>query len=818
MAMETSRHRVAPGERLGHFEIGKPIGEGGMGLVFQARDLRLERTVALKVLPQQLFENEMARTRFLREARLAASISHPNVATIHEIDEEEGSLFIAMELVPGANLKDVLLRGSIDLDDILSIGIQSCDALEAAHRQGVVHRDVKSSNIMLTPAGQVKVLDFGLAKPRDGTPAGPVPEQPSNGDAVLADWEALEGETPAWGPGGSTATGVAVGTPSYMSPEQAEGRPVDERTDVFSLGVVLYEAASGQLPFKGANTREILKAIRAEDPTPLHDLNPALPAAFTRMVSKCLAKERDERYQDVAALRRDLTAIREGALPGRPLRALERILGRPALALAAVLVTLIAVALGRGFDARDHGTKPPLVAVLPFVSLSGSANEYIADGMTEQLIARLSQIPSLRVISYRSVMPYEGTTTPLNEIAVALGGVEWFVSGSVLVEGDEVRVSVEMMDDTLTNRAARVYERPLGKVLALQSDLAGLIVGALRLQLTERERVRLQRAPLIDDEAYRLYTKGRESWNRRTEEDYRTAIDYFRRALQIDPTFALAHAGLADAELLTSPPSGTGRLETYRAVKDAASTALAIDPELGEARAALAFSEYFLGWNWEAAGDLFQRAIDETPSYATAHHWYGDYLTAMGRIDEAVTEMAIARDLDPGSSAILRDQAWPLFMAGRWEEAARSLEQTLRVDPAFVPARTLLARTYARLGRYPEATALLQEIVRTFDPLRYREMIAEVHAVGGHVKDAEDLLRVLEAEPKENRWPYGVAVVYAALDRNEKAVEWLWKAYEEGDRTLANLNVDSRFESLESEERFVELLRRLAFPRPRDGG
>jgi TolB-like protein/Tfp pilus assembly protein PilF len=779
-----------------------------MGTVYKARDSALHRVVALKILPAELFEDEGARSRFLREAHLASQLTHPNIATIHEMDEERGVLFIAMELVPGRNLKQALRASSLPMRTVLSMGMQVCDALAAAHKIGIVHRDIKSSNIMVTPEGQVKVLDFGLAKALSE----PLPP-------IEADATPFRSPRPAElrissDASGMTLKGTALGTPAYMSPEQASGFVVDGRSDIFSLGVVLYEAATGQLPFRGESDREVLEAVRHGSVPAPRRVDGPLPEEFVQLLNRCLAKKPEERYVSVGeareALERVARRVNREAAPAR-----ARIWVASAVASALLLVLL-----GYRFWGRPEIVAYPsirTIGVLPFENVSGNPEEnYLAAAVPLELTSRLGQVPTLKVVPWTFMSRYREKSTSLGQIREE-SGADAVLEGAVALVPLEpggprtlVRIQAQLFD---TGTGVLLWsdslERELGGFLRVRGEIAQQIATLLRVQLAQSETLQIASSRQVESEAMASYLRGREELEARTEASLNRAVEHFQSSVQKDPGFAEAYVGLAEAYSLLSAYWGVLSSErAHELAVDATERALSIDGAIGDAWAAQAFAHYALAWDWPKALQGFQKALSLAPHSAEVHHWYADYLTAIGHHEDALVQSRLAESRSPLSSVYGRRIAWTLYSARRYDEAVDQLKKTLRTDPDFVPAKTLLARALVQLGRYQEAVAELEAVGDS-----YSAMLAQVHATAGRREEARVVLEnLLAGRTSDPVLPFEVALVYAALGASDRAMEWLEKGFQVHDPNMVSLKTNPLLDPLRGDERFADLVRRMAYP------
>jgi len=753
------------GQSLTHYRILAPLGAGGMGLVYRARDERLGREVALKVLPSGALGDEAARARLRREALALSRLNHPAIATVFEFDSERGTDFLVMELLTGVTLAERLEAGPLAERDVVEIGQQIAEALESAHEQGVVHRDLKPSNIMVSTRGRVKVLDFGLARLLDGAGAA----------------------TNTSDPGSSGGTGPMIGTLAYMAPEQLVGGAVDARADLYALGAVLYEMATGVRPHAQTETPALLYAVAHTPPASPRSVRPQLSAGFEKVVLHALERDPTRRVPSASAMIDELRRLTAGPLQSEASQ-------RP----------------GAHFGAR---ARIESLAVLPLANLSGDpAQEFFSDGMTEALIATLAQIGALRVISRTSAMQYKGTSRALPEIARALN-VDAIVEGAVLRAGNRVRISATLIEGSSDRHLwARSYERDVDDVLALQSEIARAIADEVKVQLTPREESQLAAARPVNPPAYESYLKGRHLWSTRVPDDLRRSIEYFEKSIAADPTYALAYAGLADSWNILGDLAELPAGEAFARARAAAERALELDDQVAEAHSSLAFVHFFADWDWAAAARSFGRAIALKPGYATARHWNSELFVAEGRFNEGIAEGFYATKLDPLSPVINTAPADALFMARRFEEALAELRKTVEMAPTFIPGLTDMGRVLTHLGRVDEAIATFEHAstLGTMNPYT-NAGLGYAFACAGRRDDALRVARLLEERiAKTGRGSaHGIASIYIGLGDLDHALGWLERAFELRDRALVWLNVHPRLDPLRSSPRFEALVRKV---------
>ena len=767
------------GDQINHFRIVGKLGDGGMGRVYKALDLTLDRTVALKFLPSHLSGNEDAKRRLVREAKAASALDHPNICAIHEIGEtDEKRLFISMAYYDGETLKTKIARGPLPVGEALAYGARIAAGLRRAHGAGFVHRDIKPANVIVTAHGEVKVLDFGLA-----TTAGR----------------------------DLTREAVTIGTVAYMSPEQTRGEAVDQRSDVWSLGVVLYEMLTGQKPFRGDSERSVIHAIRHDPPPPVD--RPGYPAGVATFVSACLEKDaalRPQAAEDVLSHLERLAAPRSASAPTWHRWRTKRValyVGAAAVLLAVAGYPLVARQLRR--QAAAVQSAPTFIAVLPFANVSPDReNEYFADGMTEELITALTRIEGLHVTARTSSFAFKGKEWDVRDVARRLG-VGSVIAGSVRLAGDRLRVTAQLIDArTGTSLWSETYERPMNDVFAVQDDITRAIVAALDLRLKSGASGALTRRATPNVEAYDLYLRGRFAWNQRTPRALAQAGQYFAEAAVKDSAFALAYVGHAD--VYSQLPQYSHR--EWRTLRQpawaAARKAVSLDSTLAEAHATLGLLSSF-DYDWQNAERELRQALALNPGYATAHHWFGIVLRSQGRLAEALDALERARELDPVSRVIRSAQAGTFYLRHDYDGAITRLRAVLDLDPDFAEAHRLLARSFGQKGTYDSALVHLDraaEIARTVEG----GDIGFTLARAGRQAEAERVLAdLLTRATREYIRPGHVALVHIGLGNRDSALVWLARAVDKGDPTIVNLKTDPRFDTLRGDARFALLLRQM---------
>ncbi len=779
------------GQPLGHYRIESKLGQGGMGVVYRAHDETLDRDVALKVLAPEILGDDAARARFRQEALALSRLNHPNICTIYEVGEEGGQAFLAMEYVEGRPLRAVASEGALPVETSLRYGVQMADALAHAHTRGIVHRDLKSANVMVTPEGRIKVLDFGLARRMSQAEA----------EEATRSMHSL------------TGVGTMVGTLHYMPPEVFRGEPADARGDLWALGVVLHEMSAGELPFRGQTGFEVCGAILNQPPATLPE---RVPPALQAVIGRCLAKAPGERYQRAEEVRAALETLQSGGRAAAPLLTRRRLVAA-AGALALILLAVLAVGLWR--TARGPAGKPyDSIAILPFVNASGGApagpdSEYLSDGIADNLISSLSRLPGVRVISRSATFRYKGKNAEPRTVGRELN-VQAVLLGRLLQRGDSLTISVELVD-ARDNRHlwGEHYRRSLAELQAVEQEIGQEIAGALRLRLTGEQTRGLARQYTPDSGAYQDYLRGRYFWNKRTGEGLKTAIGYFDKAIARDPAFPLAYSGLADAHVLMDLYAGTRPRESYPRAKAAALQALRIDDALAEAYATLGRVKHSYEWDWRGAERDFRRSLQLKPAYATAHLWYGIYLQRMRRTEEALEEMKRAEDLDPISPIIPTLRGDLLGWDRRYDEAIDHFRRALAMDPSFGTAHFSLGRVFAYKSMHSEAMAEIQTAIKLQGHPETLATLAWAHAVSGNRKAALQVLDNLLEHSRQGYFPpVLIGVVYTGLGDHQRALEWLRKGFDERDPSLGWLHLHPALDPLRSDPRFAELLRRMNLP------
>jgi eukaryotic-like serine/threonine-protein kinase len=830
--------RLTSGTRLGSYEILSPLGAGGMGEVYLARDTRLDRKVALKLLPAEFTKDENRVRRFIQEAKAASALNHPNIITIHEIGDVDGTQFIATEFIDGRTLRYWMTSDSTNISGAIEVAVQIASALAAAHAAGIVHRDIKPENVMVRSDGLVKVLDFGLAK---------LPAKRSDVDTNVATALNI-----------NTDPGMVMGTAAYMSPEQARGLELDARTDIFSFGVVLHEIIAGRPPFRGASPNDVIASILTREPEPLLRVAPDAPHELERIVRKALEKDREERYQvikelllDLKTLKRRLDFEAERVRTAEPLsnnqesaRTGEAVGASTAGKLAAetvevgairanssaeylvsglkrhkwvaLLITAalaIAIAGVAYFSANNRTIES--VAVLPFVNTGADPDtEYLSDGITESLINSLSQLPRLTVMSRDSVFRYKGQGASAQAAGRELK-VQVVIAGRVTHRGDMLVISAELVE-VGSNRQlwGEQYTRKLKDVLAVQEEISREISNKLQFRLTGEEQKRLTKHYTDNTEAYQLYLKGRYHASKLTEEGLKKSVEYFQQAIDLDPGYALAYAGLSESyQDLGGVLGFFSPREFYLKAKAAAMKALEADETLAEAHSSLASIKQYYDWDRKGAESELKRALQLNPSYSAAHHTYGTVLESEGRFEESIAERKRAAELDPLSPSATADVGYPFYYARRYDEAIEHYNRALELDPNFFWSYLWIGQARVQQGRHQEAIDEINRAVTlSGNQTRVIATLGHAYAVAGRRGEAQQVLdQLLERSKNSYVSPYYIALVYTGLGEKDQAFDWLERAYEEHQPYFSLFNVEPVFDSLRSDPRFASLLKRVGF-------
>jgi serine/threonine-protein kinase len=780
----------------GRFQIIEELGKGGMGKVYKAVDTRINEKIAIKLIKPEIATDKKTLERFGNELKLARKIAHKNVGKMFDINEEQGTHYITMEYVSGQDLKGLIKQtGQLALGTSISIAKQICEGLSEAHKVGVIHRDLKPNNIMIDREGEVRIMDFGIAR-------------------------SLKEK-------GITEAGVMIGTPEYMSPEQAEAKEVDQRSDLYSLGVILYEMVTGRVPFEGDTALSIAMKHKGESPKDPKEYNTQTPNELSSLVLKCLEKDKGKRYQCAGELHSDLENVEKGipttdrAIPKRkPITSKEITVSFSAKKLVIPILTVTAFAIVGLFlwhpwahkEPPDLPMLKPSIAVLPFEDLSPQKNQgYFCDGMANSIINALSHVKGLSVRARGSSFSFKGKPHNLQEIGSALN-VSTVLEGTVEKAGNRIRLTAQLInvaDEFLI--WSEQYNQELSNVFDIQDEITKAIVENMRLQLLGEEKVRLTKHHTENVEAFSLYSQGIYYLNRRTGVALENAIDYFNQAIAKDPDYALAYVGLADSYNTINFYTSVQLKDSFLNAEKAALRALEIDDSIGEAHNSLAYAKYRWYWDWDAADKEFKRAITLNPNYAAAHFWYGEYLLWQGRFEEAVIEIERALELDPISLVINSHLGWAYMLTEKLDRSLTQLHKTVQMDPSFAMSYFILGWTYMKLEKFTEAIEAFKTANEWFGgvPLSL-SALGLAYSNAGEKEIAIELLDIIDTFYEDSQVePFHYAVIHGGLGDKDKAFYFLEKAYEERSELMAALKVYSGLDPLRSDPRFDELLRKM---------
>ena len=785
------KFKIMIGSTISHYKILEKLGEGGMGVVYKAQDTKLDRFVALKFLPHFLTSNETERARFLQEAKAASALNHPNVCVIYGIEEFDGQQFIEMEYVDGVTLRNKFSESPLKLNEAIGYAIQIGEALQEAHSKGIVHRDVKSENIMINSKNQVKVMDFGLAKLR--------------GSVKL------------------TKSSSTTGTLAYMAPEQIQGQPVDARADIFSFGVVLYEMLTGHTPFRGEHEAAMMYSIVNEEPQPIQKYRDDISSELLHILNRALEKDPGERYQTVHDMTIDLRRLKKEST--RVVRtSVERDLSRSEktgertevrstnkklwMTVGAGLLLVCILVFAILFWPKKKSIDS--IAVLPLANSASDPNlDYLCDGITESILNNLTRIPNLRVIPRSTMFRFKGQNADPQDVGAKLH-VRAVLTGHVVQRGDELSIQLDLIDiDNESQLWGQQYRRNIKDVFALQDDITREISKNLQPGLSNETQKQITKRSTENTDAYQLYLQGRYYWNKRKGAAITKAIEYYQRAIDLDPAYALAYAGLADCYVIQEQYSDVRAVDSYSKGVAAASKALSLDPSLGEAHTTLAFS-YARLFEWSKAEKEFKTAIELSPNYPTVYHWFSIMLFYVGRNDEAFAMIKRAYDLDPLSPVIIINMGVASLANRNYDEALKYCAKALELDTLFAPSHVWSAKALVKKGMLKEALVEAEKGAALSPTSENLSQWGNILALSGKKNDAVKIIKELETRYGQGSGSaYRIALVYAGLGESDKVFEWLEKAYQDRSGWLGRLSNEQEWDALRDDPRFVDIMKRI---------
>jgi len=774
------------GKTISHYKITEKLGEGGMGVVYKAEDTKLKRTVALKFLPPELTRDNDAQKRFMQEARAASALDHPNVGTIHEINEADGHAFISMAYYEGKTLKEKIDQGPLEITETIKIVTQIAQGLSKAHSKKIVHRDMKPANVLINADGQIKIIDFGLAKLR--------------GSTVL------------------TKTGTTMGTIAYMSPEQTQGATLDQRSDIWALGVIFYEMLAGDQPFKGDYEQAVIYSIMNEQPEFITKVRSEVPKQLERILEKSLIKTPEKRYQTIEEMLEELKIAVEELKDGESRKFPVFRLGRKQRKYVYRVISILFIGIALGIYLWLSGVaeaKPVSIALLPLVSITDNAEQdWFTEGMTDALLTDLAKISGLRVIARSSVMRYKGTNKPVREIAEELG-VDYLVDGSVLKMGDEINILARLIDAPKDEYIwAEDYKRAFSDILSLQAEIAQTIAKKIQVQLTPEEQTRLTTVSTVNIEAHEYYLKGQFHWYKLTPQDLETALLYFELALEKDPNYALAHAGVAlvwggQMQMGFKPHSEAGP-KTMQALEKA----MELDSTLVEVHRTLAVGKTWWEWDWQGAEKAFQKAIALNPNNPDSRLSFSHLLHYLERPEEATVQIERALELDPLNSLFQAFYGMHLNYLHRYDDAIDHLNNALKTDPNHPVVHSTLKTAYHLKGMYEEALEEWKFFYAVRGDREAHETLVHSYSENGYLGAMLSLAEMMVERSRTTFVsPWQIGTLYTRAGKNDEALDWLEKAFEEHSANVPYLKVDPIFDHLRSEPRFKDLISRLNFPK-----